>query len=156
MSMKFSSRDFKKNPLTRADTQILSGAKLEEEAPFRAQQAHNDGNRLDSSAILAQYAKTGIITHTRDHTARYLDATVLNDFREVMSVKAKADESFASLPAEIRSEKFNDDPKKFVEFCLNAENLDELRKMGLAAPVKTMTPPIKVEVITPVETTEKA
>lgn len=148
MSMKFAGRDFKKNPLTRADTQIPSGASLEEEAPYRAQQFHNDGNRLDSTKILSKYHETGVITHTRDHSARYLDATALNDFREIMSTKAQADQTFAQLPVELRTEKFHDDPQRFVEFCLNPSNLDELRAMGLATPLKMPTAPVKVEVVT--------
>lgn len=154
MSMKpeFQNRDFKKNPLTRQDTQIPSGALIEEEAPFRAQQSHNDGKRLDTAKILAKYAQTGVITHTRDHSARYLDATHLTDFREIMSSKAKADEVWLQLPDDLRTKKFHNDPKEFVEFCLNTENLEELRTLGLAQAAKAPPAPVEVIVTNPAPT----
>lgn len=150
MSLKFAGRDFEKNPLTRADTQIPSGADLEEEAPFRAQQSHNKGGCLDTSKIMSKYLQTGIITHTRDHTAKYVDASHLMDFREIMSVKAKADEAWANLSQDIRGKKFHDDPKEFVEFCLKTENLEELRELGLAKPAQAAPQPVKVEITNPV------
>lgn len=151
MSMKYANRDFKKNPLTRQDTQIPSGALLEEEAPFRAQQHHNDGARLDSTKIIAKYHETGVITHTREHSARYLDATALTDFREIMSAKAKADQVWQQLPDDLRTKKFHNDPKEFVEFCLNTENLEELRALGLAEAAKQPPQPIQVEITNPAE-----
>ena len=48
-----------------------------------------------------------------------------------MQIVASANSLFAGLPSTIR-EKFENDPAKFLEFAQDEENLDEMRKMGLA------------------------
>lgn len=139
MSMKFAGRDFDKEPLTRACTQIFFDPDNEDEAPFRAQQHHNIGGKLDTTSIVANYYKTGVITHTRDAAARYIDATVFTDFADAMMTKLKADEAFDNLPDHVKKE-FNSQ-QEFVEFALNPNNLDKLREWGLASPLKTLEQP---------------
>lgn len=145
MSMKFRDRDFKKNPLTRADTQVYFNPDCPEEAPYKAQQHYNAGNKLDSAKIMSVVLGGGVITHSRNDTARYIDATVFNDFRENMSVKAKADEAFNAIPEDVR--KNFGSQQEFVQYCLDEKNVDQLREWGLAAPLKTAEPSKPVEVV---------
>lgn len=130
MSMKFSGRDFKKNPLTRADTQIYFDPDNQDEAPYRAQQHHNADRKLDSAAIMSRFFTNGVITHTRDGSARYIDATHHNDFREAMSVQAKADQAFNAIPEDIRGRFAT--KEEFVSFAIDPSNLEKLREWGLA------------------------
>lgn len=143
MSMRpdFQTRDFKKNPLKREDTQIRF------EDPSLTQQHHNDGGKLDTAKIMARYYEHGIITHTRDQSCRYMDATLITDFREAMTVKARADQAFAQLPDAIRKKMFDNDQKAFVAYCLDEANIDQLREWGLAAPLKTLEKAAPIEVI---------
>jgi hypothetical protein len=135
MSMKFANRDFQKKPLTRKCTQIFFDPNCEEEAPFRAQQHHNQGGRLDTTAIVSKAFQSGVITHTRDATARYIDATAIHDFRLAMNTKVYADAAFNQIHPDIRKQ--FDSQEAFVAFCLDEKNLDQLREWGLAAPLKT-------------------
>lgn len=64
---------------------------------------------------------------------QYGDFSDITDFHTAMNATAKAKEAFDQLPAEIRS-KFNNDPGAYVDFCLNPENREELKKMGLISP----------------------
>jgi len=147
MSMnKFDSkRDWVKKPLMRQETQVFFDSEGDKSM---TQQHHNEGGRLDTSSIVSRYFQTGVITHTRDQTARYIDAVHFQDFQSAMNSKVKADEAFFSIPLEIREELFDDDQQEFVEFCLDEKNLDKLRELGLAEPLKT-TEPIKVIVENP-------
>lgn len=146
MSMKFSGRDFEKNPLTRKDTQWYPGdPESPDEAPFRAQQSHNEGGRLDTTALVAQAFAGRVITHTRDATARFIDSTAFTDFTTAMNVKVRADEAFNNLPAEVRKQFATQ--KEFVEFVLDEKNLDKLREWGLVEPLKMAEPSKPMEVI---------
>lgn len=70
------------------------------------------------------------------------------DFQSAMNVIAEAKLSFSRLDADLRT-RFGNDPEKFVAFCHNPENIDELRKMGLAVPKAepVVVPPMRVEVV---------
>ena len=47
--------------------------------------------------------------------------------------------AFDALPAELR-ERFENDPGKFVEFCLDPKNKDEAVELGLAVPSPAVSP----------------
>jgi len=64
---------------------------------------------------------------------QYGDFSDITDFHTAMNATAKAREAFDQLPAEIRA-KFNNDPGSYVDFCLDPENREELKKMGLISP----------------------
>lgn len=55
------------------------------------------------------------------------------DFKSAMDAVVQAQESFDAMPAETRA-RFHNDPAEFVDFCSNPDNLDEMRKLGLAIP----------------------
>lgn len=77
------------------------------------------------------------------------DYDAIFDFQSAQNVLAEARQEFMRIPAEIRS-RFNHDPQKFYDFCINPDNLDELRKLGLAKPKVEPAPepaPMKVEVV---------
>jgi len=145
MSMRpdFQNRDFKKNPLKREDTLYRNNPDEE----ILVQQNLNEGGRLDTTAIVARAFQTGTLTHTRDHTARYLDATAHTDFAKSLNTKIRADQLWAELPDELRHH-FRDDQRSFVEFCLDPNNIEQLREMGLVQALKTPET-LKVEVVNP-------
>jgi len=61
----------------------------------------------------------------------FQDFSGIFDFRSAMDAVRNAETAFLSVPAHIRA-RFGHDPQAFVEFCSNAENLPELRRLGLA------------------------
>lgn len=79
------------------------------------------------------------------------DFTNVGDYRSMVETIQAADAAFQLIPADIRG-RFLNDPQKFIEFATNKDNLEELRKMGLAppaAPPPKEPDPIKVIVTNP-------
>lgn len=115
--------------------------------PSRTIQSSKD--EADINTIVKKFGLTGkVMTHERPPLLEDFDGIV--DYRSLMDIKIAADRSFMSQPAEVRS-RFGNDPARFVEFCSDEKNLDDLRKMGLAKPVEPVIvdPPLKVEVVNP-------
>lgn len=63
------------------------------------------------------------------------------DYRQSLDAIRLADSSFSALPASVRA-RFSNDPGAFVEFCMNSDNLEEMRKMGLAVPAPVVSVPV--------------
>lgn len=77
------------------------------------------------------------------------DFTDVFDFHSAQNALVEANRSFMRMPSSVRN-RFQNDPAQFVEFCSNPENLEEMRKMGLADPVKTVVESVqKVEIVNP-------
>lgn len=137
MSMYREKRDYQKKPLLREETQIFFCPEKDKSC---TQQHFNEDRRLDSAAIVANYLKTGIITHARDEGARYIDCVHYQDFAESMNKTVRANELFESLDPEFLQENKITTPEEFVEFALDEKNLDIMRAAGLATPVKGQEP----------------
>lgn len=60
----------------------------------------------------------------------YGDFTGVGDFREAMHAVMEAEASFMQMPAELRA-RLDNDPQRFLEFCNDPANLDEMKKYGL-------------------------
>lgn len=104
----------------------------------------------DVNNIMAKYQKHQIITHVSKYAGEYGDFSGVPDYREGLERIMAAEEMFQSLPAKIR-DRFANDPANFIEFATNAENLPELRKMGLAPPEAEPPKPQLVQVVEPPE-----
>lgn len=73
----------------------------------------------------------------KNHTGgSYGDFTAVVDYQSAIEQVRRADAMFDALPSNLRS-KFDNDPGKFLDFCQNPANLEQMREMGLAkkAPV---------------------
>lgn len=102
----------------------------------------------DINAIMARYEKTGVISHVRQVTPRYIDLSDVPDLQRALNVLADADRAFMTLPAATRRE-FDNDPAKFVEFAQRPENNERMREWGLAEPLPAEPAVQKVEVVNP-------
>ena len=60
----------------------------------------------------------------------YGDFTNVEDFHSAANAIAQANESFEQLPAHLR-DRWQNDPGRFVDFCSNPSNHDELVKLGI-------------------------
>lgn len=94
----------------------------------------------DINVIMAQYEKTGVISHVVSREPLYLDLGDMPDFRTAMDMMAEAEKAFMSLPAKVRRE-FDNDAREFVEFAQDPANLDKMREYGLAPPAEEPEPP---------------
>lgn len=70
-----------------------------------------------------------------------------NDFTEAMLKVTKAQQTFDSMPSEVRK-KFDNSPAQFMDFVQDPENQNALVEMGLAERLPTPEP-MQVEVINP-------
>ena len=93
-----------------------------------AQQNFRD--QCDINRIVKQYGVTGQVPVTL-RTPIQEDFVAVTDYHTAMTAVRKGQESFESLPAEVRY-RFKNDPGRFVDFCLDPANLDEAIKLGLA------------------------
>lgn len=88
----------------------------------------------DIRNIMKRYKKTGVLTHVTSMSPQYYDASVVPDYQEALNLIIQAQESFDSLPSELRK-RFGNDPAQFLAFTSDENNLDEMRKLGLANPL---------------------
>lgn len=111
--------------------------------PSRTKQAFK--HECDINNIIKKYDKTGVITHVNKTIARYGDFTEKHEYGEALSLVNQANESFSSLPSEIRR-KFGDNPDEYIEFVTNPDNMDEMVKLGMAVQPAPEVKPEPIEV----------
>jgi len=109
----------------------------------------------DVNNIMAKYQKTGILTHVARYAGEYGDFSGVPDYKTGLEMVMAADEMFSSLPSSIR-ERFGNDPAKFINFATNPDNIEDLRKLGLAPPEAEPPKPQLVQVVEPPETPSPA
>lgn len=101
----------------------------------------------DINNLMARFEKTGQLpSNVGMNAPQYLDVSEVPDLMTALQVVEAAKAAFMTLPARTRAE-FENDPMKFVAFAENPENLEQMRKWGLAEPEKVAEPPMKVEVV---------
>lgn len=101
-------------------------------------QAHK--NECDINKIVANYDRTGLITHVKEASAQYGDFTEVNEYQESLNTVIHAQNAFDELPAHVRK-KFQNDPGAFFEFATNPNNHDDMVELGLAEPRFTAPEP---------------
>lgn len=108
-------------------------------------------DECDINNLMAQYEKTGLLpANMNGNVPQYLDVTDVPDFRASLDFLNEATTAFMALPAAVRKEMDND-PAKFIDYCQDPANIDQLRKWGLAPPPPEPPQPQKVEIINPPE-----
>lgn len=117
--------------------------------PSRTKQANKD--ECDINSIMRRFEKDGVVDHVNKVQGRYGDySEIPGDYHAACNLVIEAQEMFLTIPAEIRA-KFKNDPGEFLDFALDEENRDELKKLGLlkttapaetpqASPVSSETP----------------
>ncbi|UDN67592.1 internal scaffolding protein [robinz microvirus RP_62] len=92
-------------------------------------------DECDINNIIKQYSVTGMIRHVSAKAVMgtYEDLPDPLDFQESLAVVEHASASFMSLPAKLR-DRFNNEPRDFLAFCSNPDNLAEMRSLGIANP----------------------
>jgi len=95
-----------------------------------AQQHMKD--EVDINNIVKRYTQTGELP-TRNLPPIQTDFGQVGSFQQALDLVIQAREAFQAMPAEVRT-RFGNDPGRFVDFCSNEQNRDEMRKMGLWSP----------------------
>lgn len=89
---------------------------------------------VDINTIVKRFNLTGQLPENI-HMPTYADYDEVFDFHSAMDAVRKAQESFDAMPAEVRT-RFHNDPAELVDFCQDADNLEEARKLGLVDPAR--------------------
>lgn len=99
----------------------------------QTQQSNKDD--ADINVIVSRFHKTGQMPQLQK-PPMYGDFTDSVDFRACQEHIHMANQSFAELPAKIRK-RFHNDPAEFIDFMNDADNADEMIKLGLATKPET-------------------
>lgn len=91
----------------------------------------------DINEIVRRFGLTGQLPeNVRVPTYGDFDVGV-TDYQSALNAVREAEASFMQMPADVRL-KFDNDPQRFLEFCADENNLDEMRRLGLAVPAKVV------------------
>lgn len=91
-------------------------------------QAEKDS--CDVNLIVAKYAKTGVMGNVRTDQPMYGDFSSAVDYHDALIKIQEAEESFMSLPANVRK-RFENDPGKLIDFLQDVKNREEAISLGL-------------------------
>lgn len=92
----------------------------------------------DVNRIMAQFLRTGQMTHLNPATPAYADLGDDISFRDAQAYVIEAEERFLTLPSKIRK-RFDNDPARLLDFLGQPDNYDEAVILGLIEP-RTSTP----------------
>lgn len=84
---------------------------------------------VDINTIVRRFGLTGEMP-SDIRVPQYGDFSNVVDYQSALNAVIAADESFMSMPAEVRS-RFANDPQKLLEFLAVDSNRDEAIKLGL-------------------------
>lgn len=107
------------------------------EDPSLAVQSQRD--EADINNIVRNFGVTGKLPASIQ-LPTYGDFDTVNDYRSAIEAVRQAEAEFLKVPSSLR-EKLGNDPQRFLEFCANPANLEELRQLGLAIPAPVVSAP---------------
>jgi len=102
----------------------------ENDEPSKAIQSSKD--ECDINTIVRRFGVTGVLP-TVQVPPSYQQFGEVFDFQSAMNLVLEAQQSFAGMNADVRM-RFANDPGRFVDFCQDPANTEEMRKMGLLVP----------------------
>jgi phage internal scaffolding protein len=83
----------------------------------------------DIHELLEPAIRNGLLRHAIQYESEYDDIPAIT-YQDALDTVAKASEMFDALPVKIRN-RFNNDPKQFLEFTSDPKNADEMQKLGM-------------------------
>lgn len=94
------------------------------------QTQQNQKNQCDINQIMKKYASTGLLTHLNESPPQYGDYSKTVNFQEALQIVEESELMFAGLPSDLRR-RFENDPQKFLHFCEDKKNHDEMVELGI-------------------------
>lgn len=99
------------------------------EGPGKTIQSQKD--EADINVIVRNFGVTGQLPQGV-RVPTYGDFTdCVTDYRSAIEIARAAEESFLALPSDFRA-RLENDPQRFLEYCADPNNREEMRKLGLA------------------------
>lgn len=102
----------------------------------------------DINGIMKRFERTGLISHVVAREAYFANVSEVPDFAQAVAVVRDAENMFMSLPAKLRA-RFDNDAAKYVQFCGDPANYQEMMDLGLRDKPKVVEP-LEVKVVNPV------
>lgn len=90
----------------------------------------SERDECDINVLVERFGVTGSFP-VPAYLPTFQDFEGIFDYQSAQNALIEAEKSFLALPARIR-ERFNNTPHRFVEFCSDPSNLEELYDLGLA------------------------
>jgi len=97
--------------------------------PEKTRTQQHQKEEADINTIVKRFGLTGQLPENV-RMPRYGDFTEVTDYQTALNAVIAANNAFLSMPAHVRR-RFNNDPAAFVDFCSDASNLEEAKKLGL-------------------------
>lgn len=120
------------------------------------EQSHKQS--CDIKFIMKKAVKTGMITHRKQTEGEYVNLIGKPDYHEALNTVTQANQLFESIPAEIRFDKFNNDPQKYIKYVTDENNRAEMIDLGFSVDhlpePQVELDPIQVEVVNTPEATD--
>lgn len=88
----------------------------------------------DINVIVQRFGLTGKMPDN-PRIPTFQDFEDIGDFRTAIESVKLAQEAFNEYPAELRG-RFLNDPQRFMAFCADPANKDDMRKLGLLKPIQ--------------------
>jgi len=101
----------------------------------------------DINVIVRRFGVSGVVPQTV-RAPMSGDFTSFKDFQTAVNAVVNAEDSFLKMPAELRAS-LSHDPAKFVAWCSDDENRDEMKKYGLLRPGEEPPAPAPIPVPVP-------
>lgn len=114
--------------------------------PSRTKQDFVDESDINN--IMRRYAVDGVLPTGNAQEGVFADVSEFGDYRESLHRVMSAQETFNSLPSELRK-KFDYDPQKMVDFILDPANREECIKYGFIESDSSLPTPLPVVPPTP-------
>lgn len=86
----------------------------------------------DINTIVRNFGVTGQLPQGV-RVPSYGDFDGVDDYRSAIDAVRAAEDSFLAMPSDLRA-RLGNDAGRFVEWCADVNNLEEMRKLGLAVP----------------------
>lgn len=99
-----------------------------------------DVERSEIQLLLKKYDKSFLIQQSQAITNQYSDVAIGFDLQDAYNKIRGVESMFMELPSAIRN-RFDNNPAKFVDFCENPDNIDDMVLMNLANPPEGWTHP---------------
>jgi len=94
----------------------------------------------DINTIVRNFGVTGRLPESIRQPI-YDDFTDVSDYRTALEAVKAAEASFSALPASLRA-KLGHSPQRFLEYCADPSNIEEMKTLGLVlVPAPPETPP---------------
>lgn len=101
-------------------------------------------DEADINVLVKRFGLTGNMP-VNVRVPTYGDFTGVESYQEAMNAVIAAENSFMQMNSEVRN-RFGNNPELFVKFCSDENNIEEMRKMGLAVtPKPDIIPTVRIQ-----------